>query len=145
MGTFEMGEAAASAVRKRAREYGRPISTMTYATIVCRDTEREAKRDYERMVDEIDWEAIDYLTRVFGLEGQSYGDAESVRKLRTQFALGWGGMTLIGTPEQVVDQLARVSQIGIDGVMLGFLDYVVELEHFDRAVMPLLRQAGLRR
>jgi alkanesulfonate monooxygenase SsuD/methylene tetrahydromethanopterin reductase-like flavin-dependent oxidoreductase (luciferase family) len=54
-------------------------------------------------------------------------------------------MTFVGTPEQVVDQLARVSAIGIDGIMLGFLDYVVELEHFDRAVMPLLRQAGLRR
>jgi len=146
MGTYEMGEAAAKAVRERARErYGRSMSTMTYATIVCRDTEREARRDYQEMVDSIDWEAIDYLTRVFGLEGQSYGDAESVRKLRTQFALGWGGMTFVGTPEQVVDQLARVSQIGIDGVMLGFLDYVVELEHFDRAVMPLLQQAGLRR
>ena len=146
MGTYEMGEAAASAVRKRAWEqYGRPMSTMTYATIVCRDTEREARRDYQEMVDNIDWEAIDYLTRVFGLEGQSYGDAESVRKLRTQFALGWGGMTFVGTPGQVTDQLARVSQIGIDGVMLGFLDYVVELEHFDRTVMPLLRQRGLRR
>jgi FMNH2-dependent dimethyl sulfone monooxygenase len=146
MGTHEMGQAAADAVRKRAREvYGRSISTMTYASIVCRDTEREARRDYEQMVANIDWEAIDYLTRVFGLEGQSYGDAESVRMLRTQFALGWGGMTFVGTPEQVVDQLARVSAIGIDGIMLGFLDYVVELEHFDRAVMPLLRQAGLRR
>jgi alkanesulfonate monooxygenase SsuD/methylene tetrahydromethanopterin reductase-like flavin-dependent oxidoreductase (luciferase family) len=141
-----MGHASADAVRKRAREaYGRSIATMTYATIVCRDTEREARRDYEEMVAKIDWEAIDYLTRVFGMEGQSYGDAESVRKLRTQFALGWGGMTFVGTPEQVADQLARVAAIGIDGIMLGFHDYVVELEHFDRAVMPLLRQQGLRR
>jgi len=146
MGTYEMGQASADAVRKRAREaYGRSIATMTYATIVCRDTEREARRDYEEMVAKIDWEAIDYLTRVFGMEGQSYGDAESVRKLRTQFALGWGGMTFVGTPEQVADQLARVAAIGIDGIMLGFHDYVVELEHFDRAVMPLLRQQGLRR
>jgi len=97
------------------------------------------------MVSKIDWEAIDYLTKVFGMEGQSYGDAESVRKLRTQFALGWGGMTFVGTPEQVVEELAHVSAIGIDGIMLGFLDYVVELEQFDRAAMPLLRQAGLRR
>lgn len=146
MGSYEMGEASAKAVRRRAREeYGRSIATMTYATIVCRDSEREARRAYQEMVDGIDWEAVDYLTRVFGLEGQSYGDAESVQKLRTQFALGWGGMTFVGTPEQVVDQLARVAAIGIDGVMLGFLDYLVELEHFDRAVMPLLRQAGLRR
>ena len=145
MGSFEMGKAAAAAVRKRAHEeYQRDISTMTYATIVCRDTEAEAKRDYEAMVEKIDWDAIDNLVRVFGLEGQSYGDAESVRKLRTQFAMGWGGMTFVGTPEQIVDKLAQTSAIGINGIMLGFNDYVVELEHFNRKVMPLLRQAGLR-
>ncbi|MBL6751328.1 MAG: LLM class flavin-dependent oxidoreductase [Nevskia sp.] len=145
MGSFEMGKASAAAVRQRARrEYRRDIATMTYATVVCRDTEREARRDYQAMVDAIDWEAIDNLTRVFGLEGQSYGDAESVRKLRTQFAMGWGGMTFVGSPEQIVDQLLKTSAIGIDGIMLGFNDYVVELEHFDRRVMPLLKQAGLR-
>lgn len=145
MGSFEMGQASAAAVRKRAREeYQRDISTMTYATIVCRDSEAEARRDYEAMVEGIDWEAIDTLVRVFGLEGQSYGDAEAVRRLRTQFAMGWGGMTFVGTPEQVVDKLLKTSQSGIDGIMLGFNDYVVELEHFDRRVMPLLRQAGLR-
>jgi dimethylsulfone monooxygenase len=145
MGTFEMGRAAASAVRKKAREdYARDISTMTYATIVCRDSEREAKRDYQAMVDSIDWEAIDNLTRVFGIEGQSYGDAESVRALKTQFAMGWGGMTFVGTPEQVTDQLQKTAQAGIDGIMLGFNDYLPELEHFDRKVMPLLKQAGLR-
>ncbi len=145
MGSFEMGQAAASAVRKRAREvYSRDISTMTYATIVCRDTEAEARRDYDAMVAHIDWGAIDNLVRVFGLEGQSYGDADAVRQLRTQFAMGWGGMTFVGTPEQIVEKLAKTSQVGIDGIMLGFNDYVVELEHFDRKVMPLLRQAGLR-
>lgn len=145
MGSFEMGQAAASAVRKRAREvYRRDISTMTYATIVCRDTEAQAQRDYDAMVAGIDWAAIDNLVRVFGLEGQSYGDAEAVRRLRTQFAMGWGGMTFVGTPEQIVEKLAKTSEVGIDGIMLGFNDYVVELEHFDRKVMPLLRQAGLR-
>jgi len=145
MGTFEMGKAAASAVRKRAHEaYGRDISTMTYATVVCRDTEVEAQRDYQAMVDSIDWEAIDNLTSIFGVEGQSYGDAESVRKLKTQFALGWGGMTFVGSPEQIVDQLQQTSAAGIDGIVLGFNDYLVELDHFDRAVMPLLKEAGLR-
>ena len=33
----------------------------------------------------------------------------------------------------------------IDGVVFGFLDYNEELKYFDSAVMPLLRQAGLRK
>lgn len=145
MGSFEMGKTAASAVRKRAREnYARDISTMTYATVVCRDTASEAQRDYAAMVASIDWEAIDNLTTIFGVEGQSYGDAESVKQLKTQFALGWGGMTFVGSPQQVVDQLQQTSAAGIDGIVLGFNDYLVELDHFERAVMPLLKEAGLR-
>ncbi|MCU1605296.1 MAG: Monooxygenase [Modestobacter sp.] len=144
MGSFEMGEAAAAAARRKAGEYGRSIGTMTYASIVCRDSEAEAKRDYERIVDGIDWESIDYLTKVFGLEGQSYGDADMVRQLRTQFALGWGGMTFVGTPEQITDKLLETSKAGLDGIMIGFHDYLPELGHFDETVMPLLKQAGLR-
>jgi hypothetical protein len=34
--------------------------------------------------------------------------------------------------------------MGIGGVILGFLDYHEELAYFERAVMPLLKQAGLR-
>lgn len=145
MGTFEMGKAGAANVRKVAREtYNRDISTMTYATVVCRDSEAEAVRDYEAMVKSIDWEAIDNLVREFGLEGQSYGDSEAVRQLRTQFAMGWGGMTFVGTPEQVAEKLVQTHKVGMDGIMLGFNDYLPELEHFNRTVMPLLRQAGIR-
>jgi FMNH2-dependent dimethyl sulfone monooxygenase len=144
MGSFEMGEAAAKAVRQKAGEYGRTVGTMTYASIVCRDTEAEAQRDYQRIVDGIDWDSIDYLTKVFGLEGQSYGDAEMVRQLRTQFALGWGGMTFVGTPEQITEQLQKTSDAGLDGIVIGFHDYLPELKHFDETVMPLLKQAGLR-
>jgi alkanesulfonate monooxygenase SsuD/methylene tetrahydromethanopterin reductase-like flavin-dependent oxidoreductase (luciferase family) len=144
MGTFEMGAAAAKAVRAKAAEYGRSIGTMTYASVVCRDTEAEARRDYELLVEGIDWDSIDYLTKVFGLEGGSYGDAEQVRQARLQFAMAWGGMTFVGTPEQIVEQLRQTSEAGIDGLMLGFHDYLPELKHFDETVMPLLRQAGLR-
>ena len=37
-----------------------------------------------------------------------------------------------------------MSAAGVDGVVFGFLDYNEELKYFDSAVMPLLRQAGLR-
>lgn len=144
MGSFEMGAASAKAVRDKAAEYGREIGTMTYASVVCRDTEAEAKRDYERLVENIDWVAIDYLTKVFGLEGQSYGDAEMVRQLRTQFALAWGGMTFVGTPEQIVEKLQATEKAGLNGIMLGFHDYLPELKAFDEQVMPLLKEAGLR-
>jgi FMNH2-dependent dimethyl sulfone monooxygenase len=55
-----------------------------------------------------------------------------------------GGYPIIGTPEQVVTQLQSLSDAGMDGVILGFLDYHVEMAHFAEQVMPQMKQAGLR-
>ena len=50
----------------------------------------------------------------------------------------------MGTAEQVADQLARMSKLGIAGVTMGWLDYTEGIGRFNAEVMPLLRQAGLR-
>jgi alkanesulfonate monooxygenase SsuD/methylene tetrahydromethanopterin reductase-like flavin-dependent oxidoreductase (luciferase family) len=52
---------------------------------------------------------------------------------------------MVGSPEQVVDEFQKLSDIGMDGIIMGFLDYNEEMKYFDKAVMPLLKQAGLRK
>ena len=79
---------------------------------------------------------------MLGIESQSFN--ERIEKYRERIVAGWGTNPLLGTPEQVTEQLGRMSAAGVDGVVLGFLDYNEELKYFDSAVMPLLRQAGLR-
>ncbi|NKS66933.1 hypothetical protein GS461_14825 [Rhodococcus hoagii] len=64
--------------------------------------------------------------------------------MQERFILGYGGYPLIGTPEQIVDQLLELEQAGVGGMMVGFLDYVQELEYFGERVLPLMREAGLR-
>ena len=51
----------------------------------------------------------------------------------------------MGTPEQIVDTLANLSRIGVDGVTLSWVNFQEELPRWIREVMPLLEQAGLRR
>jgi alkanesulfonate monooxygenase SsuD/methylene tetrahydromethanopterin reductase-like flavin-dependent oxidoreductase (luciferase family) len=55
-----------------------------------------------------------------------------------------GALPLVGTAEQVAEQLVRMHDLGIGGVALGWLDYAEGIERFNAEVMPLLRQAGLR-
>jgi alkanesulfonate monooxygenase SsuD/methylene tetrahydromethanopterin reductase-like flavin-dependent oxidoreductase (luciferase family) len=86
--------------------------------------------------------AADNLMKVLGIESQSFNDR--IEKYRERVVAGWGTNPIIGTPEQVTNQLAEVSAAGVDGIVFGFLDYNEELKYFDSAVMPLLRQAGLR-
>jgi alkanesulfonate monooxygenase SsuD/methylene tetrahydromethanopterin reductase-like flavin-dependent oxidoreductase (luciferase family) len=51
----------------------------------------------------------------------------------------------VGTPEQVTDKLIEISKTGTDGTLITMVDYNQELPFFNERVMPLLRQAGLRR
>ena len=67
-----------------------------------------------------------------------------MRHLAERFIAGWGGYPLVGTPEQVVEQMLRLHAMGIGGFILTWLDYLPELEYFAARVLPLLRQAGLR-
>ncbi len=125
-----------------ARSYGRDIGVMTFAMMICRDTEREAQAVRREILDKGDWVAASNIMNALGVNIQSVREPQ---KLGERFILGWGGYPIVGTPEQVVEELVKISALGIEGVILGFLDYHEELAYFDRAVMPLLQQAGLRR
>ena len=135
--------AIAERVRRKARsEYQREIGICTSALVVCRDTEAEARQAYRGIIEQGDRVAADNLIGVLARESQSFN--ERIDKYRERIVAGWGTHPVVGTPEQVVEELGRISAAGIDGVVFGFLDYNEELKYFDKAVMPLLRQAGLR-
>ena len=130
-------------MRDKARtDYGRDIGICTSALVVCRKTEAEAHAAYRSILEHGDRVAADNLMKVLGIESQSFN--ERIEKYRERVVAGWGTNPILGTPEQVTEQLGAMSDAGVDGVVLGFLDYNEELKYFDSAVMPLLRQAGLR-
>lgn len=64
--------------------------------------------------------------------------------MQERFILGWGGYPFVGSPEQIVETLSQASEAGIDGVVFGLLDYAEELNYLDEALLPLMREAGLR-
>lgn len=127
---------------KARRDYDREISTMTYGLVVCRDTEKEAKEAFQQVVDEGDWGAAENVMKVAGMQSQSF-DAQ-IKQFQERFIAGWAGYPIVGTPEQVVEELGRLKEAGMDGMIMGLIDYNEELKYFDDAVMPLLKQAGLR-
>lgn len=141
--TAEQASGYCAKIREKAfGDYGRTLQMVTMVIVVCRDTEEEAKAAYQSIIDHGDWEAAGNFAR--GLNIQTYSE-HLKPELLAKFVAGSGGHAIVGTPEQVVDGLREVKQAGIDGVFLGLIDYVEELKYFDERVMPLLRQAGLRR
>jgi dimethylsulfone monooxygenase len=141
--TLENGREMVRDVKRRAAGYGRAIGTMTYGLVVAADTEREARRRYEYIIEKGDWEATHNIMRVLGVESGSF-DAQ-IKQFAERFIAGWGGYPLVGTPEQIVDQMLALGEIGIEGIILSWLDYNREIEYFGARVLPLMEQAGLRK
>jgi alkanesulfonate monooxygenase SsuD/methylene tetrahydromethanopterin reductase-like flavin-dependent oxidoreductase (luciferase family) len=130
-------------VRKIAdQKYNRDVGLMCSALIICRDTEAEARAAYARILEHGDWEAARNMLSVLGVQSQSFTHGFEDRVKR--FCAGYGTHPLIGTPEQIVDQLGDYARRGLHGVVLYFEDYYSELEFFCERVLPLMKQAGLR-
>ena len=141
--TLENSEHVIKSVRNKARDYGREIGVMTFGLIVCRDTEKEARQVFDHIVEKGDYEGLKTLLAQLGVESGSF--QAQVKQFAERFFAGWGGYPIVGSPEQVVDKLAELSRIGIDGFTAGWLDYAQELDYFGQRVLPLMKQAGLRR
>ena len=71
-------------------------------------------------------------------------EPSAFEKLKAHFMGGWGAFPLVGTKEQIVDGLATLSDIGVDGALLSWPLYEEGMLAFQCETMPLLKQAGLR-
>jgi FMNH2-dependent dimethyl sulfone monooxygenase len=107
--------------------------------IVCRDTEREARRYHQAIIDAADHGAIGGF-----VSHQRSGDAVAWKAHGdTHRALG-GNIQIIGNPEQVVDKLLGLKRAGCDGIQVAFFNFAPDLEFFGETVLPMMFQAGLR-
>lgn len=123
-------------------KYERNIDVWTYVLVICRETEAEAKRAQQEILDMGDREGAQNVMSVLGVQSGSFGT--QIEKFQDRFIGGWGGPNLVGTPEQVAEQFAELKEAGLSGAIFGFLDYEKETREFGEEVMPLLVKNGLR-
>jgi dimethylsulfone monooxygenase len=143
--TFLEGARAQIAhLKNLARSHGRETRIWIHVYVVCRETEKEAK-DYLNyyVIEKGDWEAAGNLLRIFGMQTETL-DNKTLEGHKAHFIAGHGGYPLVGTAEQIVDELGKLSDIGVDGCLISWVDYKNELSQWNADVLPLMVQAGLR-
>ncbi|KAL5338954.1 luciferase-like domain-containing protein [Aspergillus crustosus] len=131
-------------IKDAAKAAGKEIKVLINPIIVSRETTEETET---------------YLQNI--VAGQKPSDTKK-RKEFTKYesdAHAWKGQNgaprpagnnlganieVIGTPTEVVEQIAALHQVGIDGLQLGFYDWKVDFDHFLANILPLLKEAGLR-
>ena len=144
-GDFDSRKAMIDDYRRLAREeYGRELQIWSHAYIVQGETENEAKDYFDEYVHQKgDWEAATNLVETMGLNSRGR-TPDQLRAMKMHFIGGWGGCPLIGTKEQIVDGLATMSRLGLDGVVVSWPRYIEDMRTFQRETLPLIKQAGLR-
>jgi alkanesulfonate monooxygenase SsuD/methylene tetrahydromethanopterin reductase-like flavin-dependent oxidoreductase (luciferase family) len=127
-----------------AAAHGRETRIWIHVYVVCRETEKEAKDYLNHYVQEKgDWEAAGNLLKIFGLHNETL-DVKTLDGHKAHFIAGHGGYPLVGTAEQIVDELGKLADIGVDGCLISWVRYKEELAQWNEAVLPLMVQAGLR-
>ncbi|MBP0496069.1 LLM class flavin-dependent oxidoreductase [Pararoseomonas indoligenes] len=126
------------------RDYGREVQVWTYAYCVQRGTRAEAEDYLEHFaVRQEDGPSLDAWSAGVGSQTKILQSAEAVRAFRKRFAAGAGGSGLVGTAGDIALRLEQLSDAGLDGVLLTWVDFADGLRRFEEA-MPLLEGRGLR-
>jgi dimethylsulfone monooxygenase len=139
---LEGADAFVDGIKATAREkYARDLQVINVAHVICADTEAEAWRKRDLLAQSGDQVATDNFMRSLGIGSQSF--EETLKLYRDYFYTSGAALPLIGTPEQIAEQMVAASKAGFDGLALGFFDFLDEMTAFDEQVMPLLRDAGI--
>jgi len=141
-------------VAAKSEAMGRPIGMMTTCYAVCRPTRQEAEEYHQyyacTMADETLLERTLYSksmqARHHFTDGQQVSETEQIRldRVRLHYAGGNGSHPVVGSPEDVAEQLISLSRMGFTGITLSFVNFSAELPFFCESVLPLLQGAKLR-
>ena len=148
--------AIVKSVEGYAAQYGRKVAVYTTCHIVCRPTRKEAEDYYRYYAEEMaDRKSIDYIVRQkMATVGKDTTKAErpdtnpdaNVRKGGGKVYPGTfpGYYIVVGTPDDVAQEMKEMSDAGLAGASICFLNYLEAMPYFAAEVLPRMERLGLR-
>jgi alkanesulfonate monooxygenase SsuD/methylene tetrahydromethanopterin reductase-like flavin-dependent oxidoreductase (luciferase family) len=132
-------------IKSAAQQLGRDIEVFTVGQVICRPTQKEADQYYHHVnIDNADWGAIDGMLANKSITPQTIPPEEYEKKRRFFAANSIGGYPFVGTPDRVAEEFAIISQAGVRGIGLSFVNFLAEVPYFCDEVLPRLQRTGVR-
>src|ERR1700759_4432493 len=129
----------------RRKAIARQIEVFTVGQVICRPTQKEADDYYQHaIIDNADWGAIDGMLANKSITPQTIPPEEYYAKRRYFASHAVGGYPFVGTPDKVAEELATISEAGVRGIGLSFVNFLNEVPYFCDEVLPRLERAGVR-
>lgn len=125
-------------------EYENTMEMWTNCYVVIGETEADAKEKLRHYIhDKGDWEAGGKLIETMGINAETFTE-EELKGMKAHFMAGWGGYPIVGTRDQCVDTMIKLSGCGFNGILLTWVQFEEQMAEFQKDVYPLVEQAGLR-
>jgi FMNH2-dependent dimethyl sulfone monooxygenase len=126
---------------RRERVGGAPLRFGVAGYVVCRETAEAARREVARITD-VQQSAAGYANYQEWLANTQLEQRVSLE----DYSVSNRGLKagLVGTAEQIAEQIDRFSEAGVDLLLLQFSPQLEEMERFAEAVMPLVATGSPR-
>ncbi len=136
--------ATANSVKQQARALDRQLQVFGQVYIVCRETKAEAQAYVDQYVNELgDWSGVRNLLDILIPNSQS-ALGEQWEAMAANMIAGYGALPLVGTADDVTAGLIELSEAGLDGTTLSWVNYEEGLMQYKTELLPRLIEAGLR-
>jgi FMNH2-dependent dimethyl sulfone monooxygenase len=133
-------------IKQLAKEqFAREIRVFGRGHIVCRETQQEAEEYYDyvhRQVADLDGAAN--ITGISKVHSQSTDWTADERKLLEGMVAGFWGIPMVGSADQVTQQLLELHAAGADGIAISFVNVDEGLDQMEKLLLPRLIEAGAR-
>ena len=131
-------------VRSYAAENDHVVRFGLNGFVIARDSESEARDVVREIVAKANVAAVEGFRSAVQQAGNSTADKKGMWS-DSEFAdlvqYNDGFRTrLIGTPEQIAERAIEYKRRGASLLLLGFLHFQEEIEHFGRHVLPIIRE-----
>jgi dimethylsulfone monooxygenase len=111
--------------------------------IICRPTQKEAEEYYHYIVYEKgDWDAVDNLVRMRA-SGKTL-TVEDMKQMKERLVSGVATYAVIGSPDTVAGIFKSMTDAGLDGMAVGFVNYINDLPLIRDEVLPRMEHLGIR-
>jgi alkanesulfonate monooxygenase SsuD/methylene tetrahydromethanopterin reductase-like flavin-dependent oxidoreductase (luciferase family) len=136
--------------RRMAGEIGRTLQVWTPVGIVCRPTQQEAVDYTHHIIEHADTAAVGNLTELYRRDRGDQHDRDDAFTYMGEGpverrVLARGNFCAIGDADHVARQIARLRNVGFDGLALNFVNYLDEFPYFAQEVLPRLESLTLRK
>jgi FMNH2-dependent dimethyl sulfone monooxygenase len=146
MTELDQGPGLIADIKSYVARYDRKVDIYTMSHVVCRPTRKEAEDFYYYFAEEMaDRDAIEHRKVVKPNQGGRPFGTRFTRATGKSYVGSYpGAYPMVGTPDEIVEEMQRMSALGLTGTSVSFLNYLDEIPYFLDEVVPRMERVGLR-